>query len=117
MKSLLMIAAAAMMTVTLHAADLAGTWKGSMETQMGQTDVTLTLKTGAVTGTAQLGEYQGAIEKGALDGAKIHFEVNIEHGKVTFDGTVAGEEIKFEVTGTQGTKYALVCKRASGNAH
>jgi hypothetical protein len=30
---------------------------------------------------------------------------------VGFEGTVAGEEMKLNVTGTQGDKYALICKR------
>ncbi len=32
-------------------------------------------------------------------------------GKVTFAGTIAGDEMKLNVTGTQGDKYALICKR------
>ena len=96
----------------LVAADVAGTWKGSMETQMGMTDVVITIRPGtALAGTINAGEYEGAIEKARLDGDKITFEANIDPGKLVFEGTVAGDEMKLNMTGTQGTKYSLVCKR------
>jgi hypothetical protein len=112
MRVLLIIAIAAMATFSLIAADLAGTWKGSMETQMGETAVTITIQPGAaLAGTVQAGEYDGPIENSKVSGDKISFETNFGPGKVTFDGTVAGDELKLNVTGTQGNKYTLICKR------
>src|SRR5207302_11471107 len=59
MRFLLIIAIAAMATFNLSAADLAGTWKGSMNTQGGEVTVTITIKPGAaLTGTIQAGEYE-----------------------------------------------------------
>jgi hypothetical protein len=111
-KLLLFIAIMTVVTFGLNATELAGTWKGSMETQMGKTDVTITLTPGtALAGKVNVGEYEAPIEKAKLDGNGLAFEINIEHGKVAFDGTVGGDEIKFTVTGTQGDKYSLVCKR------
>ena len=46
-----------------------------------------------------------------MDGDKISFEANIEPGKLAFEGTVAGDEMKLNMTGTQGTKYSLLCNR------
>ena len=112
MKLLLIIAIITMATFGLNAADLAGTWKGSMETQMGKTDVTITLTPGAaLAGNVKVGEYEAPVEKAKLVGDGLAFEINIEHGKVAFDGTVGGDEMKFTVTGTQGDKYSLICKR------
>ena len=112
MKLRLMTAAMAILALSLFGADLAGTWKGSMETQMGQTDITITFQTGATaTGKVQAGEYEGPIEKVKLAGESISFEANIAPGTLTFEGTVAGDEMKLDVTGTQGNKYKLVCKR------
>jgi hypothetical protein len=113
MKLLLLITAiAAMMAITLNAADVAGTWKGSMETQSGTMDTTITIRPGAaLAGNVKAGEYEGAIENGKVDGDKISFEININPGKVTYRGTVAGDEMKLNVTGTQGNQYTLVCKR------
>ena len=112
MKSLLIVAIITMVAFSLNGADLAGTWKGSMETQMGKTDVTITLTPGpALAGKVNIAEYEAPIEKAKLDGGKLAFEINIEHGKVAFDGTVGGDEMKYTVTGTQGDKYSLVCKR------
>ena len=112
MRLLPIIAFAAMMTFTLNAADLAGTWKGSIDTQMGAMGVTITIQAGTkLAGQVKAGEYQGAIENGKVDGEKISFETNIDPGKLTFEGTVAGDDMKLNMTGTQGTKYSLVCKR------
>ena len=61
---------------------------------------------GALAGTvktAQTGE--SPVENAKLDGDKISFEVNTAYGKVVFEGTVAGEQMKLTVTGTEGTKY------------
>ena len=114
MKLLSIIAIVTMATFSLNAADLAGTWKGSMETQMGKTDVTITLTQGAaLAGKVKVGDYEAPIEKAELDGDRLAFEMNIEHGKIAFDGTVGVDEMKFTVTGTQGDKYSLICKRQS----
>jgi hypothetical protein len=93
--------------------DVAGVWKGSFETQMGAMETTITLQAGAgVAGTVKIGEeMEGKIENGRLDGDKISFDVTIGPGKLAFDGTVAGDEMKLTVTGTTGNKYPMTCKR------
>ena len=112
MKTLLMTAMAVLMTLTVSAADLAGTWKGSMETQGGPVDVTITIHPGAtLAGKIKAGEYEGTIENAKLNGDNIAFDMNIDPGTVKYVGTVAGDEMKLNVTGTQGTKYTLVCRR------
>ena len=112
MRLVLIIAIAVLATFTLNAADLSGTWKGSMETQIGPTDVTITIRPGAtLAGKVKAGEYEGAIEKPVVNGDKISFEINIDPGTVTYEGTVDGDEMKLNVTGTQGNKYTLVCRR------
>lgn len=112
MRLLSIVAITAMATFSLIAADLAGMWKGSMETQMGITEVTITVQPGsALAGKVQVGEYEAPIENAKVSGDKISFEINIEHGKMMYDGTVAGDEMKLNVTGTQGNKYKLICKR------
>ncbi len=105
-------AAIVVAALTLAAADVSGTWKGSMDTSMGVVEVVITLQPGpGVSGTVKAGEYEARIENGKLEGDRISFEMNIEHGKVTYEGTVAGDEMRLDVTGTQGDKYRLVCKR------
>jgi hypothetical protein len=54
---------------------------------------------------------QGKIEKGKLDGDTTSFEINIERGKISYEGTVAGDEMKLNVTGTTGSRMTLVAKR------
>ena len=112
MKLLWILAAMATTAFSSGAADLSGTWKGSMETQMGKTDVSITFTPGTtLAGKVSIAEYVVPVENAKSEGDKLAFEINLEHGKVVFDGTVAGEDIKFTVTGTQGDKYSLTCKR------
>jgi len=112
MRLLLIITLATMVTLSVIAADLAGTWKGSMQTQMGDTPVTIIIHPGAaLAGKVQIAQYEAPIENARLSGDKLSFEINIEHGKVTYEGTVAGDQMKLNVTGTQGDKYTLICKR------
>ena len=102
------------LTVVPRAAEvtLVGTWKGKMESQMGTVDVTLVIETASpVSGKATLGEFGGPIANGTLDNDKVSFDVTIEHGTLKFAGTVAGDEMKVTVTGTQGDKMALVARR------
>lgn len=112
MRVLLIIAIIAMATFSVIAADLAGTWKGSMETQMGRTEVIITIQPGeALAGKIKAGDYEASIENAKVEGGKISFESNFAPGTVTYEGTVAGDEMKLNVTGTQGDRYTLVCKR------
>ena len=94
------------------AADLAGVWKGTMETQIGPTETTITVEPGAaLAGKVQVATYEGRIEKGKVEGEKISFEVTIEPGTIAYAGTVKGDEMTLEVTGTRGDKMSLVAKR------
>jgi len=60
---------------------------------------------------AAVERFEGRIEKGKLDGESISFEITIEPGTIAYAGTVKGDEMTLEVTGTQGDKMALVSKR------
>ena len=107
-----LIALGAIMTLQASAADLAGTWKGSMDTQAGKTQVVITIQPGTtLAGKVQLDDYQGSIENGKVSGDKIAFETTIDPGKVSFDGTVAADQMELNVIGTQGDRYKLVCVR------
>jgi hypothetical protein len=112
MRLCLIVAIAAMMTLTLTAADVAGTWKGTMETQMGPVEATITIQAGeALAGTVKMAEFEGKMEKAKLEGDKISFEINIQFGTISYDGTVSGDEMKLDVTGTTGNKMTLIAKR------
>jgi hypothetical protein len=112
MRMCIAVAIAAMTTLTLIAADLAGTWKGTMETQIGPMDTIITIQAGTeLAGNVKIGEAEGKIEKARLEGDKISFIINVQQGTVAFDGTVSGDEMKFNVTGTTGNKMTLVARR------
>jgi hypothetical protein len=94
------------------AADLAGVWKGTMDTQMGPVETTITVDPGpALAGKVQLAAYEGKIDKAKVDGDKISFELTIERGTLSYTGALAGDEMKLDVIGTTGNKMTLVAKR------
>jgi hypothetical protein len=113
MRSILTLALAALMTLTLTAAaNIAGTWKGAVETQMGTLEMTITFQEGSdVAGTIETNMVNGKIENGKLDGDRISFELATEMGKLSFDGTVAADEMMLTMTGPSGNKYPFAAKR------
>jgi len=93
-------------------ANVVGVWKGSMETQMGAVENTITIDAATpLAGTVKVGDYQGKLEKGKVDGERISFLITIDPGTITYEGTVTGDEMKLTVTGTTGNKMTLVAKR------
>ncbi len=89
--------------LTASAADVAGTWKASVETPNGTFESTFTFKVdgAALTGSvaSQMGEAQ--ISEGKIDGDKLSFavsrEMNGQTFKMTYDGVVNGNEMKLTV--------------------
>ena len=89
-----------------------GVWKGSMDTQMGPVENTITIQSASpLAGTVHVGDYQANIERGSLDDGKIAFQVTIDPGTLSYEGIVSGDEMRLTVTGTTGNKMALVAKR------
>jgi len=98
-----LLALIAAFALTASAADVAGTWKASVETPNGTFESTFAFKvdgaklTGTVTG--QMGE--APISEGKVDGAKVSFAVSREYNgqtfKITYEGTVNGNELKLAV--------------------
>jgi opacity protein-like surface antigen len=95
------------------AADIAGTWKGTLETPMGPMENTIVLQAdgASVTGSVKTEMFEAKVENGKLDGAKVSFEINIEFGKLVYEGTLDGDDLKFNVTGPDGSKIPLNAKR------
>ena len=113
MRPMLMLALAAVLSIAVPAAEVTGVWVGSMDTPMGVITTTITIKAGepfsGTVGTDAFGEAK--IENAKRDGDTISFEINIEPGKVAYEGTVTDNELKLTVTGTTGNKYQMNCKR------
>ena len=90
----------ALTAIAAFAADVTGSWKGSIETPNGNMDMTFVLKqTGAaVTGTiqSQMGE-QKIDDGGKMDGDKISFSMTMDFGKITYSGTVSGDDMKLNM--------------------
>jgi hypothetical protein len=90
----------AMLALPALAAGIDGTWAGTVETQRGSQEITMTLKADGNTLTGSVSGRQGdrPIENGKIDGDKISFEQKVEFGgqsrTIKYSGTLAGEELK-----------------------
>ncbi len=110
--------AALLVLAAAFAADVTGTWKGSLN---GDRELTFKLKADGnhLTGTvAGLRDKEVAIEKGAIQGSTVTFSVQSEwQGNpitLVYKGEVSGDEIRFTM-GTEdgGWSTELTAKRVS----
>jgi opacity protein-like surface antigen len=102
---------------TAFAADVAGTWTASFDTQVGVQNYTYTFKVdgGKLTGTAKSNLGEGAITNGIVNGDDISFVENLNYQdmpfQIAYKGKISGDEIKFTRTVTEGITEDLVAKR------
>jgi hypothetical protein len=111
-KTLSVLVVLLLIAVAALAADVNGTWKGSMQGPNGASDVTLKLKAEGTTlsGTINAMGTDYKIENGKIDGDKISFETNPDFGKIIHTGTVNGDEMKLTVK-VMDQEMPLVLKR------
>jgi hypothetical protein len=109
----LVICAIALLTDMVCAAGVAGTWVGTLDTPMGAMQNTITLAQDGekLTGSVKTEMFEAKFDNGKVDGNKISFVLTLEFGTLGYSGVVSGDEIKFEVTGPDGTKIPMVAKR------
>ena len=104
------------MATLLAAADVAGTWTASFDTQVGQQMYTYTFKVtaGKLTGTAKSNLGEGAVE-GTVNGDDVAFVEHLNYQGMTLDipykGKISGDEIKFTRT-IMDIAEDLVAKRS-----
>jgi hypothetical protein len=113
MKCSLAVAALLLSAVILCAAPIDGIWKGTMETPMGPMENTITLKVdGAnLTGSVKTDFFESKIENATLKGDKVTFDITMDFGTLKYDGTLAGDDLNFAVTGPDGSPTELKAKR------
>jgi hypothetical protein len=115
----LLLALFALFALTASAADLAGSWKATIETPNGNLESTFQFKvdgaklTGTVT-SQQMGE--SAISDGKIDGDNFSFTVKREgpNGEfvINYKGTVKGDEAKIQISiAAFDRTFDLVAKR------
>ncbi|MGA3094874.1 MAG: hypothetical protein ABSF25_00335 [Bryobacteraceae bacterium] len=107
----------AVLALSAFAADITGTWKGTIDTPGGAFDNTFILKADGATLTGTLQGGPGGelkIEEGKIDGDKVSFVVNMEFGKLSYTGAVSGDDLKLKVTfgGGDMPPMEINCKRA-----
>jgi len=114
----------AVFALTASAADIAGTWKASIETPNGTFESTYVFKVDGnkVTGTISMGQMDEVpISEGKIDGDSLSFivvrEFNGSQFKITYKGKVAGKEMKltmvFPTQGGEERTVELTAKKVS----
>lgn len=105
MRKLTLIASLlALFAICALAADVTGTWKGSMETPQGTRETTITLKAdgNALTGTIAGRQGEVAIQDGKVKGDNVSFNIvrnfNGNEMKMEYKGKVKGDELKLDVS-------------------
>ena len=100
--SLLLLAALlVVLALPARAADIAGKWSASFETQVGVQNYTYTFKVegGKLTGTAESQFGKSEITEGTVKGDEIAFVENLNYQgnalRVEYQGKISGDEIKF----------------------
>ena len=95
----------ALFAVTASAADVTGTWKGSMETPQGAMENTFVFKADGekLTGTISMGQFGDAeISEGKLDGDNLTFAVvrnfNGNEFKLVYKGKLKDNQILLNIT-------------------
>jgi hypothetical protein len=112
MRKLLFLLAAFALVAFADAID--GSWKGNVDTPAGTFETTLVLKAdGAkLTGTVQGGPAgEMKVEEGKVEGDQVSFVVNMEFGKLSYAGTVSGDDLKLKITLADMPPMDLNCKR------
>jgi hypothetical protein len=118
------LAVSAAMTGSALAADIAGKWKSEFQAPDGNTRTnvfTFEVTGEAVTGTvtSSMAPEPAKIEEGTLKGDVLSFKVTRSFGgndlKLTYTGTVKGDEIPLKVSTTgpdgQAFEFEIVAKR------
>jgi len=100
------------------AADIAGKWTASFDTQIGMQNYTYTFKLDGdkLTGTAESQFGKTEITEGAVKGDDITFVENLDFQgnplKITYKGKISGDEIKFTRNVADMVTEDFVAKRA-----
>jgi hypothetical protein len=94
----------ALFALTVSAADIAGTWKGTVDTPNGSVERTFNFKVDGnkLTGDTTSNMFgKSVIEDGKIDGDNISFSLSVnvqgQAGKVEYKGEVKGDQIHFKV--------------------
>ena len=116
--SFLVFALALVLAIPAVAADIAGKWTASFDTQIGVQNYTYTFKVddGKLTGMAESQNGKTEITEGAIKGDEISFVENLDFQgnalKITYTGKISGDEIKFSRNVADMVTEEFVAKRA-----
>ncbi len=108
--------------VCVYAADISGKWTAEFDTQIGLQKYTFEFKvdgnklTGKASGGVSGSEVESEIQEGKISGNEVFFVEMLNYQgqemRVTYTGTISGDEIKFTRNVADMATEELVAKRA-----
>jgi hypothetical protein len=112
---IIILALLLMSSLTVYAADVNGTWQGTMETPFGEMENTVILKFDSLkqklTGRVKSEMFDEKIKKASLKDDKVTFIIDIGFGIMTYEGLLSENELKFKVIGPDGNPTELICTK------
>ena len=117
-KALLAIVLSAAVCVVVFAADIAGIWTASFETQIGTQNYTYAFKVDGnkLTGRVKSQFSDGEISEGTINGDDITFVENLTYEgmplRIVYKGKISGDEIKLSRNVADIATEEAVAKRA-----
>jgi hypothetical protein len=115
MKVHLLIALILASVLALQAADVNGTWEGTMDTPFGQMDNTIVLKYDAqkqkLTGRVKSDMFNEKIKNAVLKDDTISFDVDMGFAFMSYKGTLIENQLKLQVIGPDGNPSEIICTR------
>ncbi len=105
------------LALSAWAADIAGQWTATFNTQVGEQHYTYTFKVDGekLTGTAKSDNGTTDIQNGTVQGDDVSFVENLDYQgqklAITYTGKISGDEIKFTRDVAGAAKEDLVAKR------
>jgi hypothetical protein len=116
--SFLLLALMLVLSIPSRAADIAGKWTASFDTQIGVQNYTYTFKIedAKLTGAAESPLGKTEIAEGAVKGDEIFFVENLNYEgnalRITYTGKISGDEIKFTRNVADMVTEEFVAKRS-----
>jgi hypothetical protein len=102
----------AAVSTALGAADVDGTYKGSVDTPNGPLELTFVFKTDGERLTGSVASAMGEVplENGTAKGDVLTFDVNVQGMSITHEAKQAGDQVTIKATGDWGTTEYVVTR-------
>jgi hypothetical protein len=115
MKVHLLMALILISALTVHAADVNGTWEGAMTSPFGDMDNTIILKYDAqkqkLTGKVKSEMFDEKIKNAVFKDGTVSFMIDMGFATMSFEGVLFEDKLKLKVISPDGNVSEMICTR------